>query len=53
MTKQPTQPKTNAERQKASDDRHRALGRKGRKVWATPEEFIVVNRILHKLRENL
>jgi len=47
------QAKANKERQKASDDRHRAMGRTGRKVWATPEEHESIKRLLRELRENL
>jgi len=46
------QPKTNAQRQKASDDRHRALGRKGRKIWATPAEHEAIKCLLSEMRVN-
>ncbi len=42
--------KTNTERQKANDDRQRALGRTQRKVWATPEEHEEIKAFLLKLR---
>ena len=32
--------------QKASDQRHRDLGRSGRKVWATPEEHEAIKHFL-------
>ena len=43
-----TKAKSNNERQKASDDRHRALGRVGRKVWATPAEHEQIKAMLDK-----
>jgi len=46
------QAKTNSQRQKASDDRHRDLGRKGRKVWATPAEHDAIKRLLSDMRVN-
>jgi len=46
------QPKTNTQRQKASDERHRVLGRKGRKVWATPAEHDAIKRLLSEMRVN-
>lgn len=42
--------KTNAQLQKTRDDKQRAMGRKGRKVWATPEEHIHINECLAKYR---
>ena len=42
--------KTSAERVKASDERHRALGRVGRKVWATPFEHEQIKAMLDKVR---
>ena len=42
--------KTPAQRRKTSDDKQRALGRKGRKVWATPTEHKQVEALLVKLR---
>jgi hypothetical protein len=47
-----TTAKSNAQRQKASDARHRALGRKGRKVWATPAEHDAIKRLLSDMRVN-
>lgn len=44
--------KTNTERQKASDDRQRALGRVQRKIWATPKEHEEIKAFLLKLRES-
>ena len=46
------QPKSNSQRQKASDDRHRALGRKGRKIWATLAEHDAIKRLLSEMRVN-
>ena len=46
------QAKSNTRRQKDSDDRHRALGRKGRKVWATPDEHDAIKRLLSEMRVN-
>ena len=46
------QAKSNTRRQKDSDDRHRALGRKGRKVWATPAEHDAIKRLLSEMRVN-
>jgi len=43
-------PQTSAERQKASDKRHRLAGRVQRKVWATPEEHEEIKAFLLKLR---
>lgn len=43
--------KTSAQRQKASDDRHRSAGRVQRKVWATPEEHEQIKALLAKLRD--
>lgn len=45
--------KTNAERQKASDKRHRDLNRVGRKVWATTEEHDEIKALLVKLRSSV
>ena len=42
--------KTGAQRVKESDDRHRALGRVGRKVWATPFEHEQIKSMLDKVR---
>jgi len=47
-----TTAKSNSQRQKASDARHRALGRKGRKVWATPDEHDAIKRLLSEMRVN-
>ena len=46
-------PKTNKDRQSKFSDGQRAYGRKGRKVWATPEEHDHIKRFLRGLRENL
>ena len=43
--------KTNAERQRASDERQRDLGRVQRKVWATAEEHEKIKKYLDKLRK--
>ena len=48
MTK--SKAKSTNERQKSFDDRQRALGRVGRKVWATPEEHDQIKVILDKFR---
>ena len=45
-----TKAKSNSERQKASDERHKALGRVGRKVWATPFEHEQIKAMLDKVR---
>lgn len=42
--------KTNNERQKAYDERQRALGRVQHRVWATPEEHGKIKAFLLKLR---
>lgn len=42
--------KTNSQRQKASDERQRELGRVGRKVWATPKEHEAVKLLLEQMR---
>lgn len=42
---------SNKQRQKSYDDRQRALGRKGRKVWATPEEHVAISNFLNKMRK--
>ena len=42
---------TGAQRQKASDDRHREAGRVQRKVWATAEEHEKVKKLLIELRK--
>jgi len=47
-----TTAKSNSQRQKASDARHRALGRKGRKVWATLAEHDAIKRLLSEMRVN-
>ena len=43
-------PKTSAERQKASDERHREAGRVQRKVWATLDEHAQIKAFLAELR---
>lgn len=45
--------KTNSQRQKASDERHRAAGHVQRKVWATPEEHREIKALIQKLRNGL
>jgi hypothetical protein len=45
--------KTNTQRQKASDERHRSSGHVQRKVWATPEEHEQIKALLAKLRDTL
>ena len=42
--------KTSAERQKESDDRQRAMGRVGRKLWANTLEHEAVADFLAKYR---
>ena len=48
MTK--SKAKSTNERQKSFDDRQRALGRVGRKVWATPFEHEQIKAMLDKFR---
>jgi len=43
-------PKTGAQRVKECEDRHRALGQFGRKVWATAEEHEEIKSLLKTLR---
>jgi hypothetical protein len=45
-------PKTSAERQMASDKRHRDAGRVQRKVWATVNEHEQVKTFIAKLRSD-
>ena len=45
--------KTSAQRQKASDQRHREAGRVQRKVWATMDEHEQIKAMLDKLREQV
>jgi len=42
--------KTSAQRQKASDERHRKAGRVQRKVWATPDEHEQIKEVLDNSR---
>lgn len=43
--------KSNKERQRDSDERHRKLGRKGRKIWATVKEHDAIKKLLSELRK--
>ena len=45
-------PKSNAERQKASDDRQRALNRKQSKWWLTGDEKAYLKAMLAELRKS-
>jgi hypothetical protein len=45
-------PKSVNERVKKSDDKNRAKGFTGRKVWATPEEHLKINALLLGLRKS-
>lgn len=44
--------KTSAQRQKASDERHRKAGHVQRKVWATPDEHEQIKAMLVNLRQD-
>ena len=44
-------PKTSTERSAKRDKEQKALGRVGRKVWATPEEHEKVKQLLVDLRK--
>ena len=46
------QPVPGKKRVKKSDDKHRSMGRTGRKVWATPEEHLKINALLLELRKS-
>lgn len=47
----PQPPTTAAERQAKYRENQREMGRVRRNIWATPEEWEAIERLLNKLRE--